>query len=73
MPSFYTGLTSSQRQCQQSWPDYFKTPPKPAVDVTNAKYGGWNVSVDRLFYANGKRTVDIQLAPTLSSNKALFR
>lgn len=45
-----------QRQCTYFFPEAFKTPPKPHVARTNAAYGGWNVEVDRLFFANGRRT-----------------
>ncbi|KAI0310240.1 hypothetical protein OF83DRAFT_1178773 [Amylostereum chailletii] len=37
------------------FPKAFPTPPVAKVDVTNAAYGGWNISVDRLFFANAQR------------------
>lgn len=44
-----------QRQCSQMFPKAFPTPPTPKARATNAKFKGWNVNLDRLFFANGKR------------------
>ncbi|EIW78769.1 peptidase S28 [Coniophora puteana RWD-64-598 SS2] len=44
-----------ERQCVNFFPQKFSTPPTPAVDATNAEYDGWNVNIDRLFFANGLR------------------
>ncbi|KAI0310241.1 peptidase S28 [Amylostereum chailletii] len=48
-------VAGDQRQCQLMFPKAFPTPPVAKVDVTNAAYGGWNISVDRLFFANAQR------------------
>ena len=48
-------MITTQRQCTYWFPDTFKAPTTPRVDATNAAYAGWNVSVDRLFFANGRR------------------
>lgn len=47
-----------QRQCTYYFPEAFPegTLPVPNVEKTNAAYDGWNVQIDRLFFANGKRT-----------------
>lgn len=47
-----------QRQCMYYFPEAFPigTLPNPNVNKTNAAYTGWNVHVDRLFFANGLRT-----------------
>lgn len=47
-----------QRQCQMMFPKAFpRTPSIQDVQVerTNNRYGGWDVHVDRLFFANGER------------------
>ncbi|KAL0576862.1 hypothetical protein V5O48_005127 [Marasmius crinis-equi] len=47
-----------KRQCQLMFPDVFgSAPPDTAggVDRTNEKYHGWDLQVDRLFFANGQR------------------
>ncbi|ESK95132.1 hypothetical protein Moror_13864 [Moniliophthora roreri MCA 2997] len=45
------------RQCQWMFSDVFDSPPdmEGGVKATNEKYGGWNLKVDRLFFANGVR------------------
>ncbi|KAG6832185.1 hypothetical protein H0H92_004917 [Tricholoma furcatifolium] len=44
------------RQCQLMFPDAFhSTPPSPAIQTTNEDYEGWNVNLDRIFFANGQR------------------
>ncbi|KAG2132870.1 serine carboxypeptidase S28-domain-containing protein [Suillus bovinus] len=44
-----------KRQCVNMFPQAFTHPPEPATKEINAKYGGWDVSVQRLFFANGLR------------------
>ncbi|KAG6885617.1 hypothetical protein C0993_012364 [Termitomyces sp. T159_Od127] len=43
------------RQCQLMFPEAFPEPPKTAISETNKVYKGWNVQLDRLFFANGQR------------------
>ncbi|KAF8520564.1 serine carboxypeptidase S28-domain-containing protein [Gautieria morchelliformis] len=56
-PSPVTRLVQpfSVRQCNQMFPKAFPTPPTPKAVATNAKFKGWNVNLDRVFFANGKR------------------
>ncbi|KAG1891883.1 peptidase S28 [Suillus fuscotomentosus] len=44
-----------QRQCVNMFPEAFTCPPEPTTEETNAMYGGWDVSIPRLFFANGLR------------------
>ncbi|KAH7908620.1 peptidase S28 [Hygrophoropsis aurantiaca] len=44
-----------ERQCVDMFPQKFTTPPTPTVTQTDTMYEGWNVEVDRLFFANGLR------------------
>jgi len=46
-----------ERQCTNFFPEAFpsNTIPVPTTSATNSKFGGWNVNIDRLFFANGKR------------------
>lgn len=44
-----------ERQCQWMFPEAFDKPPEINVDKTNEAYGGWQVNVNRLFFANGQR------------------
>lgn len=44
-----------QRLCSQMFPKAFPTPPNPRTEATNAKFKGWDVELNRLFFANGKR------------------
>jgi len=37
------------------FPDVFASPPQPTTAETNLMYAGWNVDVERLFFANGLR------------------
>ena len=37
------------------FPAAFSSPPVPDVEKTNIAYDGWNVTIDRLFFANGQR------------------
>lgn len=41
------------------FPEAFHSPPVPNVGATNAHYAGWNVKVDRLFFANGLRAFSL--------------
>ncbi|GLB34086.1 putative to MEROPS serine peptidase family S28 [Lyophyllum shimeji] len=43
------------RQCQQMFPAAFPTPPAVQIDKTNRAYKGWNVKLNRMFFANGMR------------------
>ncbi|KIJ58453.1 hypothetical protein HYDPIDRAFT_141516 [Hydnomerulius pinastri MD-312] len=43
------------RRCVNMFPEKFSTPPTPAVGDVNLLYHGWNVGVDKLFFANGLR------------------
>ena len=53
--SLYLGLTLKQRQCGYFFPEKFGTTvPRPDVDFVNSAWKGWNISVDHLFFANGK-------------------
>ncbi|KAH7916581.1 peptidase S28 [Hygrophoropsis aurantiaca] len=44
-----------ERQCVDMFPQKFKTPPTPGVNAINKNYEGWNIKVDRVFFANGLR------------------
>ncbi|TCD70021.1 hypothetical protein EIP91_005273 [Steccherinum ochraceum] len=44
-----------ERQCSLMFPQTFPRPPQINVDKTNAKYKGWNVNINNLFFANGQR------------------
>jgi len=33
----------------------FSSPPVPRAEATNSLYKGWDVRIDRLFFANGMR------------------
>lgn len=44
-----------ERFCVNFFPEKFSVPPSPSVEKVNTMYKGWNVSVDRLFFANGRR------------------
>jgi len=47
----------SNRQCSNYFPKTFptETSAKPKTKETNTRYGGWNTTVPRLFFVNGKR------------------
>ncbi|KDQ17879.1 hypothetical protein BOTBODRAFT_63640 [Botryobasidium botryosum FD-172 SS1] len=47
----------SNRQCSNYFPKTFRAeaPARPKVQDTNAKYRGWNTTIPRIFFANGKR------------------
>ncbi|KAF9267547.1 peptidase S28 [Marasmius fiardii PR-910] len=60
VPTLVTRLVQPSydlRQCQWMFPDVFSAPPDMdgGVKQTNAKYHGWNLQVDKLFFANGIR------------------
>ncbi|OJA14041.1 hypothetical protein AZE42_12146 [Rhizopogon vesiculosus] len=44
-----------ERQCVNFFPEAFASPPEPTVSETDMMYEGWNVDVDRLFFATGLR------------------
>ena len=46
------------------FPEKFSSPPSPSVFEVDSLYQGWNVNVDRLFFANGLRMHHI-FAPLL--------
>ncbi|KAG5729327.1 putative serine protease K12H4.7 [Termitomyces sp. T112] len=57
-PSLVTRLVQPSydlRQCQLMFPEAFPEPPKTAINKTNEVYKGWDVKLDRLFFANGRR------------------
>ena len=44
-----------QRQCTYYFPGAFtNSTPAPNVNAVNSAYDGWNVNIDRLFFANGQ-------------------
>jgi len=68
-PTLVTRLVEpiyDERQCTYWFPEKFKTPTPPNVDALNKAYDGWNVAIDRLFFANGLR--DPWRDATLSSD-----
>ncbi|CAL1700044.1 unnamed protein product [Somion occarium] len=57
-PTLVTRLVQppyDERQCSLMFPKAFPRPPVPKAAQVNKKYKGWNVKVDRLFFANGHR------------------
>ncbi|EGO28580.1 hypothetical protein SERLADRAFT_354447 [Serpula lacrymans var. lacrymans S7.9] len=56
----------AQRACVNYFPEVFSAPRPPTTEETNAEYGGWNLTVDRLFSANGLR--DPWLEATISAD-----
>ncbi|KAH7925529.1 hypothetical protein BV22DRAFT_1104894 [Leucogyrophana mollusca] len=52
-PSYFQAR--DPRQCVNMFPQRFQTSGTPDVQATNRKYGGWNIKVDRVFFANGLR------------------
>ncbi|OJA11103.1 hypothetical protein AZE42_08867 [Rhizopogon vesiculosus] len=44
-----------ERLCVNYFPEAFSSPPEPITSETNMMYAGWNVDVDRLFFATGLR------------------
>ena len=45
-----------QRQCTYYFPKTFPQPRQPDISSTNVVYGGWNLTANHLFLANGQRT-----------------
>ena len=43
-----------QRPCSYYFPEAFPTPAIPKDLETNLKYGGWDISLDRVYFVNGK-------------------
>jgi len=57
-PSIATRLVQPDydlRQCQQMFPAAFPTKPTVQINRTNNVFKGWNVRLNRLFFANGMR------------------
>ncbi|KAG5639714.1 hypothetical protein H0H81_005897 [Sphagnurus paluster] len=57
-PTLVTRLVQPEydlRQCQQMFPAAFPKPPKTQIERTNRLYKGWNVKLNRIFFANGIR------------------
>ncbi|KAH8118755.1 peptidase S28 [Phellopilus nigrolimitatus] len=44
-----------ERQCTYWFPEKFKNATPPDVAATNKAYDGWDLNVNRLFFANGQR------------------
>ncbi|KAG2127725.1 serine carboxypeptidase S28-domain-containing protein [Suillus bovinus] len=44
-----------ERQCVNMFPQAFAYPPQPSTAQTDMMYGGWNLDVPHLFFANGLR------------------
>ncbi|TCD70022.1 hypothetical protein EIP91_005274, partial [Steccherinum ochraceum] len=44
-----------QRQCTLMFPETFPTLREPTITLINTDYHGWNVHVDHLFFATGRR------------------
>ncbi|KAI0065743.1 hypothetical protein BV25DRAFT_1978526 [Artomyces pyxidatus] len=63
--------SGDERKCQAMFPGAFSTPRDPMSNATNAAFGGWNMKVDRLFFANGKR--DPWRFATMSSDLASIK
>ncbi|THG94869.1 hypothetical protein EW026_g6683 [Hermanssonia centrifuga] len=57
-PTLVSRLTQpayDERQCTLRFPGAWSSPPIPSADSVNTAYDGWNVTIDRLFFANGQR------------------
>ncbi|TDL23893.1 hypothetical protein BD410DRAFT_720031 [Rickenella mellea] len=58
-PSIVTRLLKpsyDERQCTYWFPEIYPDGPRPPkTNATNSKTQGWDVAIDRLFFANGKR------------------
>lgn len=48
-------LQPLQRQCTYMFADAFTGTPVPNVEATNTVYDGWDVKLNRQFFANGHR------------------
>ncbi|KAH7925534.1 peptidase S28 [Leucogyrophana mollusca] len=44
-----------ERQCVDMFPQKFTKPPTPSTAATNKEYGGWDIKVDKVFFATGLR------------------
>ncbi|KIK95608.1 hypothetical protein PAXRUDRAFT_140281 [Paxillus rubicundulus Ve08.2h10] len=44
-----------ERQCANMFPQKFYSPPAPSASEVDFMYEGWNVKVNKLFFANGLR------------------
>ena len=67
-PSLVTRLVMppyDERQCTYWFPQAFPRPRSPNVDRVNRLYHGWDVSIERLFFANGEREFIILTSPFL--------
>lgn len=53
------------------YPEKFQIPPVPTVDAVNQAYGGWNIDIDHIFFANGRR--DPWLEATVSAQSSPYR
>ncbi|KZV68144.1 peptidase S28 [Peniophora sp. CONT] len=47
--------SADETKCQWTFPAAFSSPPVPNVQQTNSMYGGWDMKVDRVFFAAGSR------------------
>ncbi|KAN0088726.1 Peptidase S28 [Tylopilus felleus] len=45
----------NERQCVNMFPQKFPSPLSPSAAEVDMMYAGWNVNIDRLFFANGLR------------------
>ncbi|KAF9029459.1 hypothetical protein BDZ89DRAFT_1065417 [Hymenopellis radicata] len=59
-----------RERCQFPFPKTFGQGVSPKIDEINAKFGGWDVHVDRVFFANGIN--DPWLDATVSSSSIDF-
>jgi hypothetical protein len=60
-PLSYQTDPSLQRQCEWMFPAAFSSPPVPPVQNTNKAYGGWDMSVPRLFFATAHSALYVSL------------
>lgn len=49
-----------QDHCRLMFPGAFSEGSTPGADATNAQYGGWDLEVTNLFFANGQRACFIR-------------
>ena len=47
------------------FPEKFSSPPEPDTEQVNEDYHGWNIEVDRLFFANGRRALSLSSLSTV--------
>lgn len=64
VPSSIAKPALRQRPCSLFFPDTFPegSSPLPKIAQTNVAYEGWNVHIDRLFFANGQRMHSLSLS-----------